>query len=120
MNNLRFKITFFEQIKLLFKCNRDELEIRIKELDLQSTNAKNIDIKHLENVAINIMECDKNTKNPLTLLYITTYSALTVNKIIDLNLSIDMDNPKTINTAMEMANKGFSNRRIINTVLSGN
>mgnify|MGYP003153208000 CR=1 FL=1 len=109
-----------ELIKKCFNVSEKQLIIKIKELDLQLTKQKNRDIEHLESVAIDIMECDKDTKNPLTILYITKYSALSVDKIINLNLGIDMNDPKTINTAMEMANKGYDNKHIINKVLSTN
>lgn len=120
MNNLRLRLTFFEQIKLLFKYNRNKLEIRLKELDLELTNAKNRDMKHLDSVAIDILGCDKNTKNPLIILYITRYSALCIDRISNLNLSVNMDDPLTINTAMEMANKGYNDKHIISKVLSNN
>ena len=109
-----------ELIKKFFNVSEKQLIAKIKELDLQLTKQKNRDIEHLESVAIDIMECDKNTKDPLTMLYITKYSALSIDKIIDLNLSVDMNDPKTINTAMEMANKGYDNKYIINRVLSSN
>ena len=74
------------------------------------------DLLFLESVAIDIMECDKKTKNPLTILYITKYSALSIDRIIDLNLSVNMNDPFTINIAMDMSNKGFNNKHIINKV----
>ena len=107
-----------ELIKRFFNVSEKQLIIKIKELDLQLTKQKNRDIEHLEGVAIDIMGCDKNTKDPLTILYITKYSALSIDRIIELNLSVDMNDPLTINTAMEMANKGFNNYRIIEKVLS--
>ena len=120
MNQLiieKFKI-MKERIKKFFSVNEKQLIIKIKELDLQLTKQKNRDIEHLESVAIDIMKCNKNTKDPLTLLYISKYSSLSVDRIIDLNLSIDMNDPTTINTAMDMSNKGFNNKRIIEKVLS--
>ena len=109
-----------ELMRKFFNVSEKQLIIKIKELNLQLTKQENRDIEHLESVAIDIMECDKNTKNPLTILYITKYSALSIDKIIDLNFSVDMNDPKTINTAMEMANKGYDNKNIVNKVLSGN
>lgn len=109
-----------ELMRKFFNVSEKQLIIKIKELNLQLTKQGNRDIEHLESVAIDIMECDKNTKNPLTILYITKYSALSIDKIIDLNFSVDMNDPKTINTAMEMANKGYDNKNIVNKVLSGN
>lgn len=109
-----------EQIKRFFNVSDKLLTIKIKELDLNLTNAKNRDINHLENVAIDIMGCDKETKHPLTILYIITHSALSADRVIDLNLMIDMNNPSTINTAMEMANKGATNKYIVNKILMGN
>ena len=109
-----------ELMRKFFNVSEKQLIIKIKELNLQLTKQGNRDIEHLESVAIDIMECDKNTKNPLTILYITKYSALSIAKIIDLNFSVDMNDPKTINTAMEMANKGYDNKNIVNKVLSGN
>ena len=109
-----------ELIKRFFNVSEKQLIVKIKELDLQLTKQKNRDIEHLESVAIDIMGCDKNTKDPLTILYITKYSALSIDRIIELNLSVDMNDPLTINTAMEMANKGYNNKYIINKVLSSN
>lgn len=109
-----------ELIKKFFNVSEKQLIIKIKELDLQLTKQKNRDIEHLESVAIDIMECDKNTKNPLTILYIIKYSALSAERVMNLNLSVDMNDPLTINTAMEMANKGYNDKHIINKVLSSN
>jgi len=109
-----------ELIKKFFNVREKQLIIKIKELDLNLTNAKNRDIKHLESVAIDIMGCDKNTKNPLTILYITTYSILSIDRIVELTESIDMGDPLIINIAMDMANKGFNNKRIIIKVRSSN
>jgi hypothetical protein len=110
-------ISFLGNIR--FFCEK-EIELIIKELDLKLTNAKNRDIKHLENVAIELLGCEKNIKNPLTVLYITRYSALSVDRILELNNFIDMDNPFVINTAMDMANKGYSNDLIIKQVIKDN
>ena len=107
-----------ELIKKFFNVSEKQLTIKIKELDLNLTKANNRNIEHLESVAIDIMGCDKKTKNPLTLLYITRYSALNIERIIELNDSINMDNPVIINIAMDMANKGYNNFRIIKKVLS--
>ena len=105
-------------LKNMFCCSEKKLIIKIKELDLKLTNAKNRDIKHLESVAIDIVMCDKKTKDPLTLLYITKYSSLNNDRVNDLSESIDMGNPFNINIAMGMANNGYSNNHIVKKVLS--
>ena len=105
------------RLRLLFE---KEIERRIKELDLQLTNAKNRDIRHLESVAIDLLDCEKPIKDPLTTLYITRYSVLDVNRILELSEFIDMNNPFTINVAMGLANKGYSNKLIIEQACKAN
>jgi len=107
-------------LREFFLCSSKKLEIRIKELDLELTNAKNRDMKHLNSVAVDILGCDENIKNPLTKLYITINSVLDLDRIMQLDLSINMDDPFTIYIAMDMANKGFNNKHIINKVLQDN
>jgi len=124
MKYLRNKLAQFKQwilpiVRFSLVCEK-ELDRRLKELDLQLTNAKNRDIRHLESVAIDLLGCEKGTKNPLIVLYITMYSALSVERITELNLSIDMENPLIINIAMGMANKGYKNKSIIAEVRAAN
>ena len=103
-------------IKRIFATTPKQLEIKIKELDLMLTNAKNRDFKHIEEVANELMRIDKNTKNALTILYICTYSSLSAERILNLRESIDMNHPLIINNAMYLANKGYGDAKIISEV----
>ena len=96
------------------------LEAKIKEIDLKLTIAKNRDIKHLESVALDLLDCDVNVKNPLLILYVSKYSALSANRILNLSEFIDMENPFIINQAMIMANKGYTDTMIVESVRKAN
>jgi len=77
--------------------------------------SKDQDIRFLNKLAYKILGIKKSKINGINLLFMTTNSNLTVEKINYLAEHINMNDPFTINVAMGLANKGATNNYIIHT-----
>ncbi len=68
-----------------------------------------------EMVLKDILKCE--CKDPFTVFYISKFSTLSTDRIKDLNNYIDLSNYIIASKAMELANKGYSNKKKVDTIL---
>ena len=105
-------------IKNFFRFNAKILELEIKKTDLALNEFIKPHLKVLQNTLIEATGCKKDEKRPETIFYITVNSALNIDRIEDLKKYIDIYNIENTFKIMDLANKGNSNKAIVDNICS--